>query len=440
MTELPGLLPLRSGRKRVRVVNLSNATGDAMNDSASENGFGETAKFIRDAIKRGSEEDDDGAVFSEQVINCGVALWVNDLPAYRRTLAQLRKKFSAGLMREWDKEVRRSERVRRADDRAAERAGRNGAQAADEETAELPDMSAHEFGVSVYMSEPTPTNQNILFRLMNEEFSLVPVAGKTKYMSESPAGELWFRNHEDLAAIFKNVQVGKTNAFDAWCSWGKRKTYDGVGFFPGSRIHLPNVPAGYVNTWRGFQIKPKKGSWALLDKHLRNVVCGGDETYSDFLYDWLAQLIQVPQEKPGSALVLKSSAEGSGKSLLVNSVLKPIFGDAATTIDKSTALTGRFNSLLERNVVLGVEEAIWAGSKADAGVVKNVITNSVLKVERKGIESYDVRNYSQLIFTSNEDWVVPASLNARRFFVLEVENPHANDPKYFLITHHSPPI
>src|SRR5262249_45337164 len=142
------------------------------------------------------------------------------------------------------------------------------------------------------------------------------------------AGELWFRNHDDLAAIFKNVQINRVNAFDAWCSWGERRTYAGVGFYPGSRARPPRVPAGYFNTWQGFQVKPKKGTWTLLDEHLQKVVCGGNKIYIEFLYDWLAHLVQVPQEKPGSCLVLKSSVEGSGKSMLVNSVLKPIFGEA----------------------------------------------------------------------------------------------------------------
>jgi hypothetical protein len=418
------------------IVCARSKRGSQVSANISENGLGETVKFVRDAINNARDAADEGAILTEQVIQCGVALWQCDLPAYRRTLTLIRKQFSAELMRFWEKEVRRLERIQKAQDRASERAGRNEAHSTShvdtyDEEAPLPDISAHGFGISVYIREPTPTNQNTLFRLMNREFALVPVAGKTRYMSISPAGELWFRNHEDLTAIFKNVPVYKMNAFDAWCSWEKRKTYAGVGFFPGSSVRKPRVPAGYLNTWQGFQLKPKKGAWGLLDKHLRKIVCGGNQTYADFLYDWLAHLVQVPQEKPGSCLVLRSSVEGSGKSMLVNSVLKPIFGEAATTIDKSIGLTGRFASFLEQNIILGVEEAIWAGSKADAGVVKNVITNARLKIERKGFASYHAPNYTRLIFTSNEDWVVPASLSARRFFALEVENSRANDPQYF---------
>jgi hypothetical protein len=38
-----------------------------------------------------------------------------------------------------------------------------------------------------------------------------------------------------------------------------------------------------------------------------------------------------------------------------------------------------------------------------------------------------VRNLSRLIIASNERWVVPAGVNARRWWVLDVADTHAND-------------
>jgi hypothetical protein len=42
-----------------------------------------------------------------------------------------------------------------------------------------------------------------------------------------------------------------------------------------------------------------------------------------------------------------------------------------------------------------------------------------------------VRNLSRLIIASNEHWVVPAGLDARRWAVLDVSDAHKNDRKYF---------
>jgi len=42
-----------------------------------------------------------------------------------------------------------------------------------------------------------------------------------------------------------------------------------------------------------------------------------------------------------------------------------------------------------------------------------------------------VRNLSRLIIASNEKWVVPAGIRARRWCVLDVADTHANDRAYF---------
>src|SRR5215467_6378204 len=95
-----------------------------MNERTSENGLSGAFEFVQNAIKDAIDTDDEGAIFSEQVIECGLALWTHDQPAYQRTLGVIRKKFSATLMREWVSAVRRAERTQRAEDRAAERSGR----------------------------------------------------------------------------------------------------------------------------------------------------------------------------------------------------------------------------------------------------------------------------------------------------------------------------
>lgn len=390
----------------------------------------QSIQYVEEQIAKASCSSDPSSLFSETAIACGVALHTHNTGQFHKQLATIRRCLNANVAKDWDGKVRQEKRKQEKEDKALARDARRVWGNEDMESP-LPDMTAHEFGLNVFMAEPTSENKTKLFRLINDEYALVPISGKTRYMTFGPQGEMRLCGPDDVAAIFRNVVVDKQNAFTAWCEWPKRRTFRGVGFFPGSSVNKPQVPNGYFNTWKGFQVRPKRGSWKLLDAHLRNVVCAGNLAHANFLYDWLAHLVQAPQRKVGTALVLKSDAEGSGKSLLVNNVLKPIFGDAATTIDKAEKLTGKFNSFLEHTVVVGVEEAIWAGSKSDAGVVKNVITNPKIRIERKGLDDYEALNYARLIFTSNEDWVVPTGPLARRFFVLEVKNPQANQPAYF---------
>jgi hypothetical protein len=81
--------------------------------------------------------------------------------------------------------------------------------------------------------------------------------------------------------------------------------------------------------------------------------------------------------------------------------------------------------------LLQAEEAFWAGDRAAAGSLKDLITNDELVLEFKGLEPVILKNYTRVLSTSNEDWVVPAGLTARRFAVLDVGEKHVGDEPYF---------
>jgi hypothetical protein len=51
--------------------------------------------------------------------------------------------------------------------------------------------------------------------------------------------------------------------------------------------------------------------------------------------------------------------------------------------------------------------------------------------ERKGIDLYESHNYTRLLITSNNPWVVPAWSGGRRWFVLEVDHEKEQNGPYF---------
>jgi hypothetical protein len=84
-----------------------------------------------------------------------------------------------------------------------------------------------------------------------------------------------------------------------------------------------------------------------------------------------------------------------------------------------------------RLLLLGLEEAFWAGDKAGLGALKNLITESHITIEPKGVDAFDVANFTRLLVTSNEKWAAPVGIDERRFLVLDVVNAQANRPEYF---------
>ena len=77
------------------------------------------------------------------------------------------------------------------------------------------------------------------------------------------------------------------------------------------------------------------------------------------------------------------------------------------------------------------EECIWPGYKQDDAVLKQLISGDRMPIERKGMEIYEVDNFSRLIMIGNAERQVPATGDERRYFCLDVASDHREDHAYF---------
>ena len=77
------------------------------------------------------------------------------------------------------------------------------------------------------------------------------------------------------------------------------------------------------------------------------------------------------------------------------------------------------------------DEAFWAQDRRGEGALKILITEPVLPIEGKGRNIRFARNVVHLLIASNNDWVVPAGLDERRFCVIDVDDARALDRAYF---------
>ena len=101
------------------------------------------------------------------------------------------------------------------------------------------------------------------------------------------------------------------------------------------------------NLWRGFNRKQRCGLWSKMRRHLYDIICKRDRTVFRNLIYWLAHAVQRPGTAPGSVIVLKSDAEGSGKTT-VGSWLVSIFGEHGLMLSTPKHLVGNFNDHLEK--------------------------------------------------------------------------------------------
>lgn len=213
-----------------------------------------------------------------------------------------------------------------------------------------------------------------------------------------------------------------------WMSWANRRQYEGVVF-------APEQDAGprWYNLWRGFSVSPAENhshpSLKLFLEHAELNVCNGDKQLFNWLMGYFAHMIQRPWEKPLVALVFKGK-KGTGKNALVERVGQ-LLGSHFLVADDDRYLLSNFNSHLESNLFFVLDEAAWAGDKKAEGRLKGLITGAEHNIERKGKEPYRVANLTRVAIIGNEEWLVPASQDERRFAVFSIGEGRMQDRKFF---------
>ena len=209
-----------------------------------------------------------------------------------------------------------------------------------------------------------------------------------------------------------------------WLSHPARRMYEG------GIDMLPNqAKVGVFNTWGGWSVEPKEGDCSIFINHILEVICAGNRDHAEWVLDWMADAVQEPENPKGVALVLRG-IEGTGKGLFACG-FGSLFGYHFKHLQTDEPLVGRFNSHLADSLLIFADEILWGGNKKAAGRLKTLVTDRHLSIERKGLDMTTYTNLMRLIIASNEDWVVPAGPESRRWFVLEVAPHKRADFEYF---------
>lgn len=260
------------------------------------------------------------------------------------------------------------------------------------------------------------------FRVLKESFSEIDKRFDLTFI-EPTSFNLYFANRKYPVRVGDEVRYQSISKI--WMEWEERRMYDAVVFSPGNSVAETDY-----NLWRGWAVTPKKGDWSLMQDHIFNVICGGDADNFTYLLAWMARIIQSPGGKrPGVAVVL-TGGKGTGKGIFVNYFGK-LFGGSFMPISSSDGFTGSFNMHLAKASLVFLDEAIWGGDKQHEGRLKAMITEDTMLFQPKGIDSMPLANHMNIMMASNENWVVPAGVDERRFFVLKVLPDRAGDFDYF---------
>jgi hypothetical protein len=141
-------------------------------------------------------------------------------------------------------------------------------------------------------------------------------------------------------------------------------------------------------------------------------------------------MVQDPGgDRPGVAVVLRGK-KGTGKGVYATG-FGTLFGPHFIHLVQQGQVIGKFNNHLKDALLVFADEAFWGGDVQAAGTLQALITEKTIQIEPKGLNAFSVRNHVNLLMASNASWVVPASTDERRYFVLDVSDKHMGDTQYF---------
>lgn len=189
-----------------------------------------------------------------------------------------------------------------------------------------------------------------------------------------------------------------------------------------------DIDGGYLNLYTPSEYMTRQPKLIApipysIRKLFMHALGNDDEVFDRFMH-WLAYIVQK-KNKTGVAWVLHG-VEGTGKGLMFEYVLRPIFGSSyvhETFID--TLADDQFNAFLENNILCLINEAdlsdFMSKSKLNAKM-KTYITDPFIQIRRMYTSSYEARSFTNYLIFSNVPLVATISLQDRRWSVAKFQN------------------
>ena len=207
---------------------------------------------------------------------------------------------------------------------------------------------------------------------------------------------------------------------------GKIKTYSSSNFYPKKKV------ANHIyNTWSGFEVdkgKPilyLKSKIHLLLDFILTQICNDNKENYNYLLSWINHIYENPSKKTMTSIILYSNTHGTGKGTFMNFLIDMVFGSHISTMGYGLEkILGRFNSLLENKIFIGVDE-MKSRSRGEYSIdnekLKNIIVEDKIQIERKNFPTYDSNNHLNFMINTNNLGIVRIDNSDRRFVPIQVK-------------------
>ena len=144
--------------------------------------------------------------------------------------------------------------------------------------------------------------------------------------------------------------------------------------------------------------------------------------------------MQKPEEKPRTILVLKSTLQQCGKNIITDFIGDKVLGRhlhyATSDLEK---ILGRFNSAIQARKLIVMNETGMSSGEWHKfnGHLKSLITEGMVSIERKGIKTKRIRDFTGFMITSNQDVPLKINIGDSRVVCFDVSSRCRENTAYF---------
>ncbi len=214
-----------------------------------------------------------------------------------------------------------------------------------------------------------------------------------------------------VVTVVEDGMMRRKNAFEAWLKSSKRNQLDDFIMAPGQRPVFNNC----LNLWRGWGAQPKPGDISLWTELVNHLFGEGTEE-ARYFEQWVAYPFQHPGAKLTTAVVIWSTQQGIGKSLIGTTIAK-LYGQHATTIS-ARELHDKYNGWAKSALFVVGEENSGSDRRADSNRLKHMITGETHHIHEKYQPAIELKNLSNFVFTSNHPDAFHVESDDRRLFIV----------------------
>lgn len=211
--------------------------------------------------------------------------------------------------------------------------------------------------------------------------------------------------------------------------------YKDMDVFPNPSL----CPKSIYNLWEPFHMeKDIKSRPTFTEKceelnillHHIKILCNHDEGIYTFLLDWIANMLQYPENK--SVVPIMICKQGAGKGLLID-LLRNLIGEEKflESDEPDRDVWGKFNAAMGKKFLVHLNELEMRHVIGNQSTLKALVTQKTMQINAKGKDQVTIKSFHHFIVTTNKPNPIPTSDDDRRNIIWESSAEKKGDKSYF---------